>query len=119
MPHESALRIDTCNFPDKKCEERSAPEVYQQKELTAKHRAYDSAPSKAKKADIAKATGCQGQYCFMLLPDHNRPEEAFPDPMHTLKNCVKNIHDLITRRTDSTKVRKAEVELGRFGLSGK
>ena len=56
---------------------------------------------------------------FMLLPDHNRPEEAFPDPMHTLKNCVKNIHDLITRRTDSTKVRKAEVELGRFGLSGK
>ena len=55
----------------------------------------------------------------MLLPDHNRPEEAFPDPMHTLKNCVKNIHDLITRRTDSTKARKAEVELGRFELFGK
>ena len=67
LPHDSALRKDCGNFPDKKCEERSAPEVYQQKELTAKHRAYASAPSKAKKADIAKATGCQGGIQFYVV----------------------------------------------------
>ena len=119
LPAESPLRKDCVNFFDKKCEEKSTPVVYNQEELTARHKAYQNAPSKAKKADISKATGCHGEYSFMLLPDHNRPEEAFPDPMHTLKNCVKNIHDLLTRRTDSAKVRKAEVELGRFGLFGK
>lgn len=119
LPVDSALRKDCYNFSDKKCEEKGAPEVYHQKDLTAKHMAYESAPSKAMKADILKATGCRGEYSFMLLPDHNRPEEEFPDPMHTLKNCVENIHDLVTGRTESAKVRKAEIELGRFVLFGK
>ena len=113
LPTNSELRKDCTNFPDLKEEHRPAPKTYDQDELTAKHKAYESANSKAKKADIAKATGCHGRYSFMLLPDHSRPEQAFPDPMHTLKNCVKNVHDLITGKTDSLKIRKSEAELGR------
>ena len=52
--------------------------------------------------------------CFMLLPTHNRVQQAFPDLMHDLKNVIVTFFDLITGKGDSKKVRVTERELGRF-----
>ena len=40
-----------------------------------------------------------------------------PDSMHTVKDAVEHIFKLIIGKEDSVKVRKAEIELGRFGIT--
>ena len=50
--------------------------------------------------------------CCVLLPNHDRPNQAFPDLMHNLKNIVCSFFYLITGKGDTLKV--AEKELCRF-----
>ena len=66
-------------------------------------------------AALAKATGCKGTYPLMDLPTHNRLSQTVPDMMHTLKDTVNKIFDIIAGKgSDDGKVRKAENEIGRF-----
>lgn len=53
----------------------------------------------------------------MLLPDHDRTEQVFPDTMHLIKNVTSEMVQLLTGYKDSKKVRKAEQQLGRFQSS--
>lgn len=53
----------------------------------------------------------------MKLPNHDRVEQCIPDAMHTIKDVLEHVFHLITGREDSEKVRKAEIEIGRFQLS--
>lgn len=52
----------------------------------------------------------------MKMPHHDRTMQAFPDAMHTVKDAVEHIFNLIIGKEDSAKVRKMEMELGRFDL---
>ena len=53
----------------------------------------------------------------MLLPNHDRPNQAFPDMMHDVKNIVCAFFELFIGKGDSVKVRNAERDLGRFKSS--
>ena len=53
----------------------------------------------------------------MILPDHDRTQQVFPDMMHLMKNVTCEIVQLLTGYKDSAKVRKSEQELGRFSSS--
>lgn len=79
--------------------------------------AYDNAKNATQVAGFATATGSKGCYCLMLLPDHDRTQQVFPDMMHLLKNVTCEIVQLLTGYKDSLKVRKAEEQLGRFSSS--
>lgn len=68
-------------------------------------------------AGFATATGSKGCYCLMLLPDHDRTTQVFPDTMHLMKNVPSELVQLITGYKDSQKVRKTEQLLGRFPSS--
>ena len=50
-----------------------------------------------------KATGSRGVNCFMLLPNHDRPNQAFPDMMHDVKNIVCAFFELFIGKGDSVK----------------
>lgn len=65
-------------------------------------------------AGFATATGSKGCYCLMLLPDHDRTEQVYPDTMHLIKNVTSEMVQLLTGYKDSQKARKAEQVLGRF-----
>ena len=65
---------------------------------------------------IKRGTGCKGTYVFMKLPDHDRILQTVPDCMHTVKDAVEHIINLITGREDSQKVRMCEIATGRFDL---
>lgn len=42
-------------------------------------------------AGFATATGSKGCYCLMLLPDHDRTTQVFPDTMHLMKNVPSEL----------------------------
>ena len=65
---------------------------------------------------MCKSTGCKGSYSFMKTQFHNRTTQVFPDAMHTVKDTIEHLFNLITGKEDSPMVRKVEVELNRFGL---
>ena len=65
---------------------------------------------------IAKATGCKSSYVLMRLPHHDIITQVFPDAMHTIKDALVHIFNVMIGKEDSAKVRKAEGELGRFGI---
>lgn len=115
LPHSHPLRKECHHFPSGKSETRAAPKNLSNKNLLHGHVAYDAAANKTQAGVIAKATGCKSVNCFMLLPNFDRTKQAYPDVMHTLKNAVVEIFNLITGREDTIKVRKAEESLGRFG----
>ena len=50
----------------------------------------------------------------MDLPAHNRLSQTAPDMMHTLKDSVEKLFEVITSRDNSSKIQKAESEIGRF-----
>ena len=52
----------------------------------------------------------------MKLPFHNRLTQCYPDGMHTIKDVVEHIYNLIIGREDSHKVRSSEIAANRFGL---
>ena len=47
-------------------------------------------------------------YALMKLPCHNRLIQVFPDTMHTIKDAVEHVFNIITGAEDSVKVRNAE-----------
>ena len=53
-----------------------------------------------------------GSYPLMDLPAHNRLSQTIPDMMHTLKDTVEKLLDVITN--NSSKIKKAVSEIGRF-----
>lgn len=55
---------------------------------------------------IAKSTGCKGKYSLTRLPYHDRLNQTVPDAVHTIKDVVEVIFNLITGRDDSEKVWK-------------
>lgn len=71
---------------------------------------------RASAAAVSKATGCKGSYCFMKLPFHNRLTQCHPDGMHTIKDVVEHIYNLIIGRDHITKVQSSEIAIKRFGL---
>ena len=52
----------------------------------------------------------------MKLPSHNRLTQTLPDPMHTVKDVIEHIFNLITGKEDNQKVRQAEAAIDRFGI---
>ena len=63
---------------------------------------------------IRKCTGCKGDYPFLQLPNHNSVDQTVPDAMHTIRDSVVNIFELITGRDDTIKCRKCEVTFRRY-----
>ena len=66
---------------------------------------------------IAKATGCKSSYALMKLPHHDRVTQVFPDAMHTIKDAMVHVFNVMVGSEDSEKVRNAEGQLGRFGIT--
>ena len=114
LPGDHPLREGKKPFPDPKPEKRPKPNKVCIDDVLRNSVAHSRAKNKAQASNVTKATGSRGVNCFMLLPNHDRPNQAFPDMMHDLKNVVCTFFDLITGKGDSVKVRKAEKELGRF-----
>ena len=85
-----------------------------QEEVMVNSLAYENAKNPTQDAGFATATGSKGCYCLMLLPDHDRTEQVFPDTIHLIKNVTCEMVQLLTGHKDSQKVRKAEQQLGRF-----
>lgn len=110
------MRADSENFPDKLVEERDAPQKKELTDIMYDSVAYENAPNATQAKNIARGSGVKTCYSLMLLPDHdhNRTNQAFPDFMHTSKNAILAIFDLITGREDNEKVRATETTLGRF-----
>ena len=79
--------------------------------------AHNRAKNRSQASNVMKATGSRGVNCFMLLPNHDRPNQAFPDMMHDVKNIVCAFFELFIWKGDSVKVRNAERDLGRFKSS--
>ena len=53
----------------------------------------------------------------MKLPCHNWLIQVFPDTMHTIKDAVKHVFNIITGAEDSVKVRNAEAAVNGFRVS--
>lgn len=117
LPASHSLRKAKKNFPSGKAEHRPAPEKLTQEEVMVNSLAYENAKNATQAAGFATATGSKGCYCLMILPDHDRTPQVFPDMMHLMKNVTCEIVQLLTGYKDSAKVRKAEQELGRFSSS--
>ena len=60
-------------------------------------------------------TGCKGVHPLSRLPGFKSTEEIVPDAMHTIKNVVERIYNLITGRqcTNIEKILKSEQAIGR------
>ena len=114
LPNDHPLRRQKKWFPDQKPEKRSQPEKITNEDLLWNAVAHNRAKNKTQASNVTKATGSRGVNCFMLLPNHDRTKQAFPDMMHDLKNIVCTFFDLFTGKGDSVKVRNAEKDLGRF-----
>ena len=60
---------------------------------------------------ITKSTGCKGKYSYPIA-------QTTPDAMHTVKDAIVNIYDLITGKDDTMNCRQCELNLGgRFGIT--
>jgi hypothetical protein len=67
---------------------------------------------------MTKNTGCKGAYSLMKLPHHDPIVQTAPDAMHTIKDAIVNIFDLITGKDDTMNCRTCEFNLGeRFGIT--
>lgn len=73
---------------------------------------------KAKLNLVARCSGCKGSNSFMKLHNHDPTTQTIPDAMHTIKDAVVNLFDLITGRDDTVKCRQCELNYGgRFGIT--
>jgi len=63
--------------------------------------------------------GCKETYSLMKLPNHDRVEQTVPDAMHTIKDVVEKLFNVVTGRgrADTSKVKGAEAAIGCFGMS--
>ena len=110
------MRLDQEHFPDKMIEEREPPSKKHFKDIMIDSVAYENAPNRTQAKNIARGSGVKSCYSLMILPDHDRTTQAFPDIMHATKNAVLTIFDLITGREDTEKVRTTEIALQRFNI---
>ena len=117
LPENHALRHQKKKFPDQKPEKRSRPEEVTCEDVLWNSVAHNRAKNRSQASNVMKATGSRGVNCFMLLPNHDRPNQAFPDMMHDVKNIVCAFFELFIGKGDSVKVRNAERDLGRFKSS--
>lgn len=117
LPENHALRHQKKKFPDQKPEKRSRPEEVTSEDVLWNSVAHNRAKNISQASNVMKATGSRGVNCFMLLPNHDRPNQAFPDMMHDVKNIVCAFFELFIGKGDSVKVRNAERDLGRFKSS--
>ena len=62
-------------------------------------------------------SGCKESTSFMRLEQHNPVQQTIPDAMHTIKDAIVNLYDLITGKDDTIKCRRCEMKLGRFGIT--
>lgn len=69
-------------------------------------------------ATVTKGTGCKESYSLMKLPNHDHVEQTVSDAMHTIKDVVEKLFNVVTGRgrADTSKVKGAEAALGRFGM---
>ena len=95
------LRKQRRSFPDSKPEKRSKPEEVNINDVLWDSGAHNRAKNKAQASNVTKATGSWGVNSFVLLPNHDRPNQAFPDLMHNLKNIVCTFFYLITGKGDT------------------
>ena len=63
---------------------------------------------------IRKCTGCKGKHAFLLLPYHNSVEQTVPDAMHTIRDAIVNIFELLIGKSDTLSCRKCEANFGRY-----
>ena len=55
----------------------------------------------------------------MQLPHHDPIQQTAPDAMHTIKDVIVHVFNLITGREDSPKVHAAEKAVKRFCMESK
>ena len=68
-------------------------------------------------SEITRKSGCKGSYPFMKLSQHDPQQQTMPDAMHTIKDAIANIYDLIIGKDDTIKCRRCELNYGRsFGI---
>ena len=60
---------------------------------------------------IASATGCKNLYSLMKLSTHDRVKQTVADAIHTVRDGIEHIFNLIIGKEYSKNVRLAEVEL--------
>jgi len=66
---------------------------------------------------VTRGTGCKGAYSLMNLPNHDPILQCIPDAMHTVKDAVVNIYDVMIGKDDTINCRKCELNCGRcFGI---
>ena len=97
LPPTHPLRKAKETFPSRKAEHRPPPERLTQEEVFVNSLAYEKAKNPTQAAGFATATGSKGCYYLMLLPDHDRTEQVYPDTMHFI-NVTK-----IVRRVEKQK----------------
>lgn len=73
--------------------------------------------SNSKAQVVTMSSGCKGSYSLMKFVQHDPVHQTIPDAMHTIKDAIVNLYDLITGRDDTVKCRKCEMNLGRFGIN--
>ena len=67
---------------------------------------------------IMKSMGCKVMSFCTKLPTHNPVTQTTPDAMHTVKDTIVNIFDLIMGRDDTMKCRQCELNVGGcFGIT--
>lgn len=67
---------------------------------------------------MTKSTGCKGSYSLMKLMSHDPIKQTVPDAMHTIKDAVVNVFELLIGKDDTIKCRKCEFNNGkRFGIT--
>lgn len=112
LPPSSLIRADTKSFTVKAICSSTQPKLRTPENDLFNQAQQAQAVTKQQSAKIAKETGCKGSHPFVYLPGH-RLEQAVPDAMHTIKDVVQNIFDLLIGQTNIDKVCKAEFDLGR------
>ncbi|XP_020900983.1 uncharacterized protein LOC110239599 isoform X1 [Exaiptasia diaphana] len=95
LPKDCEMRLDTEKFPDKIIEKREAPPKKEFSDIMVDSVAYESAPNAAQARNIARGSGVKSCYSLMLLPDHDRTTQAFPDVMHTTMCIMLYLRSLI------------------------
>lgn len=85
LPENHPLRSKKKNFPDQKTERRLPPDELTTEDILWNSVAHSSAKNKSQASKVRKATSSRGVNCFMLLPNHDRPAQAFPDMMHDIR----------------------------------
>lgn len=79
---------------------------------------YSTYRSTTKANLVARGSGCKGSNSFMRLCNHDSTKQTIPDAMHTIKDAVVNLFELITGKDDTLKCRHCELNHGgRFGIN--